>query len=173
MNKIMQEIEELRKVKLGLDKIDTNLIFNKIISVCKSKILNEQKNVIGYTIDIVLTNMNGINKLGDIEHLYQRWGDIFYLDFNNSVFCKDEVDEESNIISNDSENFLDIKELLQIKDVALSLKEMIEICSENNINIKLFTKEDNSTETTIEIKPYVDFNLNEKSIKQYLSTLSK
>lgn len=110
---------------------------------------------------------------GDIEHLYQRWGDIFYLDFNNSVFCKDEVDEESNIISNDSEKFLDIAELLQIKDIALSLKEMIELCSENNMNIKLFTKEDNSTETTIEIKPYVDFNLNEKSIKQYLSTLSK
>ena len=41
------------------------------------------------------------------------------------------------------------------------------------MNIKLFTKEDNLTETTIEIKRYVDFNLNEKSIKQYLLTLFK
>ena len=117
--------------------------------------------------------MNGFNKLGDIEHLYQRWGDIFYLDFNNSVFCKDEVDDEGNIISDNNESFLNMKELFAIQNIALSLKEMIELCRKNDMNIKLFTKEDNSTETTVEIKPYEDFNPNEKSIKQYLSTLSK
>ena len=85
---IKSEIDNLRKDKLGLNNYDTKLIFNTIIDVYKSKIINENRNTIGYTIDLVIANMNGFNRLGDAEKINQKWGDIFYIDLNNSVFCK-------------------------------------------------------------------------------------
>lgn len=77
---IKNEIDNLRKNKLGLNNHDTKLIFNTIIDVYKSKIINENRNTIGYTINLVIANMNGYNRLGDVENINQKWGDIFYID---------------------------------------------------------------------------------------------
>lgn len=74
---IKSEIDNLRKDKLGLNNYDTKLIFNTIIDVYKSKIINENRNTIGYTIDLVVANMNGFNRLGDAEKINQKWGRYF------------------------------------------------------------------------------------------------
>ena len=68
---IKNEIDNLRKEKLGLNDHNTKLVLNTIIDVYKSKIINENRNTIGYTIDIVIANMNGFNKLGDVEKINQ------------------------------------------------------------------------------------------------------
>lgn len=169
---IREEIENIRKEKFGLNKADTKLVFDTIMNVYKTKIVNEEIQVIGYTLDIVLANMNGFNRLGDVENIYQKWGDSFYIDFNNSAFCKDEVEEDGDVVCSDySENFINVAGLENIKNISISLKDMIEICKENNVNVKLFAKEDYSTSTTLEMKPYESFDSKEDSINKYLSTI--
>ena len=158
---IKNEIDNLRKDKLGLNNHDTELILNTIIDVYKSKIINENRNTIGYSIDIVIANMNGFNRLGDVKKINKKWGDIFYVDLNNSAFCKEVINEDGNIICNDKYiNFNDITELKKINKVSFSLKDLITLCNEENINIKLFTKEDYSTMTTLEMKLYENFDSN-------------
>lgn len=169
---IKNEIDNLRKDKLGLNNYDTKLIFNTIIDVYKSKIINENRNTIGYTIDLVIANMNGFNRLGDAEKINQKWGDIFYIDLNNSVFCKEVINEGGDIICNDNcINLNNITELEKLNNISFSLKDLILLCNENNINIKLFTKDDYSTMTTLEMKLYENFDPNEDSINKYLSTV--
>lgn len=169
---VKNEIDNLRKDKLGLNNHDTELVLNTIIDVYKSKIINENRNTIGYTIDIVIANMSGFNRLGDVKKINQKWGDIFYIDLNNSAFCKEVINEYGDIICNDNcINFNDITELEKINNVSFSLKDLITLCNEENINIKLFTKDDYSTTTTLEIKLYENFDPNEDSINKYLSTV--
>lgn len=60
---VKKEIDKLRKDKLGLNNHNTELVLNTIIDVYESKIINENRNTIGYTIDLVTTNMNGFNRL--------------------------------------------------------------------------------------------------------------
>lgn len=74
---IKNEIESIRKEKLGLNRHDTELILNTLMSVYKNKIVNENQEVMGYTLDIVFTNINGFNRLGDVKSIYQRWEIIF------------------------------------------------------------------------------------------------
>ena len=169
---IKNEIDNLRKEKLGLNDHNTKLVLNTIIDVYKSKIINENRNTIGYGIDLVIANMNGLNRLGDVEKINQKWGDIFYIDLNNSAFCKEVINEDGDIICNDNcINFNDIIELEKLNNVSFSLKDLITLCNEENINIKLFTKEDYSTMTTLEMKLYENFDPNEDSINKYLSTV--
>lgn len=169
---IKNEIDNLRKDKLELNNHDTELILNTIIDVYKSKIINENRNTIGYTIDIVIANMSGFNRLGAVEKIKQKWGDIFYIDLNNSAFCKEVINENGDIICNDNcINFNDMTKLEKLNNVSFSLKDLITLCNENNINIKLFTKDDYSTMTTLEMKLYENFDSNEYSINKYLSTV--
>ena len=165
---IKNEIESIRKEKLGLNRHDTELILNTLMSVYKNKIVNENQEVMGYTLDIVFTNINGFNRLGDVKSIYQRWGDNFYIDFINSAFCKEVVNQDGDLFSDESEIFTTFN---KIKDISFSLKEMIDFCKYNNINVRLYAKDDYSTMTTIEIKPYENFNPSEDSINEYLSTI--
>ena len=48
--------------------------------------------------------------------------DNFYIDFYNSVFCKEEVDENGDLVSNKSEAFSEINELDSIKNISFSFK---------------------------------------------------
>lgn len=88
----------------------------------KSKIINENRNTIGYTIDLVIANMNDFNRLGDVKKINQKWGEIFYIDLNNSSFCKEVINEDGDIICNDNYiNFNDITELEKLNNVSFSL----------------------------------------------------
>ena len=140
------------------------------MKVYKSKIVNEARNIMGYTLDVVVANMNGFNRLGNSQNIYQKWGDNFYIDFYNSVFCKEEVDENGDLVSNKSEAFSEINELDSIKNISFSLKEIILICKQNNIDIKLHTKDDYSTMTTLEIKPY-EGHIQDDTNKQILKKM--
>lgn len=148
MKNILDDITEIRKENFKLNKQDTKLVFETLIKVYKSKIVNEARNIMGYTLDVVVANMNGFNRLGNSQNIYQKWGDNFYIDFYNSVFCKEEVDENGDLVSNKSEVFSEINELNSIKNISFSLKEIILICKQNNIDIKLHTKDDYSTDYT-------------------------
>ena len=88
---IKNEVDIIRKENLKLNKKDTKLVFETLMKVYKSKIVNEARNIMGYTLDVVVANMNGFNRLGNSQNIYQKWGDNFYIDFYNSVFCKEEV----------------------------------------------------------------------------------
>ena len=133
---IKNEVDIIRKENLKLNKKDTKLVFETLMKVYKSKIVNEARNIMGYTLDVVVANMNGFNRLGNSQNIYQKWGDNFYIDFYNSVFCKEEVDENGDLVSNKSEAFSEINELDSIKNISFSLKEIILICKQNNIDIK-------------------------------------
>ena len=97
---IKNEVDIIRKENLKLNKKDTKLVFETLMKVYKSKIVNEARNIMGYTLDVVVANMNGFNRLGNSQNIYQKWGDNFYIDFYNSVFCKEEVDENGDLVSN-------------------------------------------------------------------------
>ena len=99
---IKNEVDIIRKENLKLNKKDTKLVFETLMKVYKSKIVNEARNIMGYTLDVVVANMNGFNRLGNSQNIYQKWGDNFYIDFYNSVFCKEEVDENGDLVSNKS-----------------------------------------------------------------------
>lgn len=165
-----KEIENLRKRKLGLTRQDTRLILETIMLCYKNKVVKEPRTVMGYTVDIVFTNMSGFNKLGKIETLYEKWGDKFFIDFNSSTFCKDEVDEDGNIFCDSLEYFKNISELKQIKNISFSLKEMIELCKKRNVKIKIIASKD--LDSTIEIVPYEIFDSSEKSINTYLKEIN-
>lgn len=169
---IKSKIEDIRKDKFGLNKEDTNLIFDTIMNVYKTKIIDCSKEIIGYTLDIVIANFNGYNRLGNINEIYKIWGDKFYVDLNNSTFCKDQVNEDGDLEFNENpEEFSKIKELEKLKNISFSLSNFISLCKENNINIKIFAKDNLDTVTTIELKPYMKFNSQEKSTFDYINSL--
>lgn len=168
-----EELEKVRKEKLGLDKTDTNKIFYTILKCYKELVLNAKRDVMGYSIGIVLSNMNYYNKLGKIEYLYEKWGDNFYIDMRNSVFLEMIVNSEGELESNNDVDFSNIKELNELESISFSLKELIELCKENNISIELFSQSESEPATCLEICPYEEYNPNENSINLYLNTIKK
>ena len=166
-----EEIEKARREKLGLDKTDTNKIFNTILKYYKELILNAKRDVMGYSIGVVLSNMNYYNKLGKIEYLYEKWGDNFYVDMKNSVYLEMIVNSKGDLESNNDFEFSNIKELCELENISFSLKELIELCKENNISIKLYSQSDSEPATCLEIRPYEEYNPNENSVNLYLNTI--
>ena len=79
--------------------------------------------------------------------------------------------ENGDLVSNKSEAFSEINELDSIKNISFSLKEIILICKQNNIDIKLHTKDDYSTMTTLEIKPYEGHIQDDTNIDNYLMSV--
>lgn len=72
MKNILDDITEIRKENFKLNKQDTKLVFETLIKVYKSKIVNEARNIMGYTLDVVVANMNGFNRLGNSQNIYQK-----------------------------------------------------------------------------------------------------
>lgn len=166
-----EKIQNERKKHLGLDKVDTEKVYTTIINCYKKKLIEAPREILGYSIDIVMCNMNYYNKLGDLKSLNNKWGDTnFYVDLRNSSFLEQGVDDEGNIESYDSIAFNDLKELKELEDMSYSLKEMIDLCKKDNFNIKIFADSKEDYETTIEITPYQSFEEN-NSINVYLDTL--
>jgi len=168
-----EELEKERRAKLGLDKIDTKGIIDVILKYYKEQILNGKRELMGYSVGIVLSNMNYYNKLGTIEYLYEKWGDNFYIDMRNSAFLEMIVNEEGELESNNQVYFSEIKELNELESISFSLKEMINLCKEYNFSIKLFSQSEAEPATCLEICPYEEYNPNENSIVLYLNTIKK
>ena len=70
---IKNEVDIIRKENLKLNKKDTKLVFETLMKVYKSKIVNEARNIMGYTLDVVVANMNGFNRLGNSQNIYRKW----------------------------------------------------------------------------------------------------
>lgn len=51
---IKNEVDIIRKENLKLNKKDTKLVFETLMKVYKSKIVNEARNIMGYTLDVVV-----------------------------------------------------------------------------------------------------------------------
>ena len=165
------ELEKERKEYLGLTETNTKKIYKIIIDAYNKILLKAPRNVMGYSIDIVICNMNFYNKLGDLEKLNETWGDNnFYVDTNNSVFVELLIDEDGNVDSNKSIYFKDKININDIKDVSFSIKELIDLCQKDNRYLRICAQEGNEYETAIEINPSKSFEMND-SIKIYLETL--
>lgn len=173
MNDITKNINEMRKQKLGLESQDTNKLFETIMNVYESKIIEEPREIMDYVIDITISNMNGFNKLGAIENIYDQWGDYFYIDLNNSAFAIESINKNGDIEINQTIEFSEIPQFSEIKDISFSLSDMIKLCKEHDLYVKLFSDStQDSDSTSIEIIPYKKFD-NENSIVIYLSSLDK
>jgi len=96
---LKNEILAARKAKFNLNTISTIEVFNKVINAYKKLLLEAERDLHEYTIDIILCDLSGFNRLGGIEELYKKWGDIFFVDLNNSAFVPDFVNEEGDIES--------------------------------------------------------------------------
>lgn len=166
------DFEKERKQFLNLTECDTKRIYTKILETYKQNVIHAPRKVVGYAIDIVLCNMNGYNRLGKLQDLNNTWGDNnFYVDLNNSIFLELMVNSLGYIETGfGGLSFKDIAELKKnIGNISLSIKEIIDLCKEDDFAISICARDDD-TETTIEIEPYKKFNMNE-SIKKYLETL--
>lgn len=165
---LRDEIINARKVKLGLTEKNTKKIFDLILQTYKETILDAPRNIMGYTIDLIICDMSGYNKLGGVERLYNDYKDIVYVDMNNSTYLKNEVDEDGNTVSDCSKRFKECSELEVLQNISFSIKEFIELCKENDIYVRLFAKDDYDTETALEIEVSRAFNDKEESILEYL-----
>lgn len=165
------EFEKERKQFLNLTECDTKRIYTKILDNYRRNIIHAPRKVVGYAIDIVICNMNGYNKLGKLEEINSIWGDNnFYVDINNSLFLELIVNNDGDIdTGNEKIYFNSIDELRDIENISFSIKEFIELCKNDDFNILLCARDEN-TETSIEIEPYKKFNMN-KSIEKYLNTI--
>lgn len=170
---LKKEILEARKAKFNLNNISTTEVFNKIIAVYKKLLLEADRDLFDYTIDITLCDLSGFNRLGDIEHLYQQWGDYYFVDLNNSAFVPDTVNEEGDIEGGESIYFSKIEDLKEIKDIQFSLKEWIILCEKENIGLKIFAKSDYEHNTGIEMNINGIFNKDNEQIKVYLNSVNK
>jgi len=166
------EFENERKKHLGLTEFNTKKIYDIVISDYKKRLIKAPRKTIGFSIDLVLCNMNGYNKLGKLEELNKNWGDNnFYVDLNNSGLIELEINEEGNIESGFTDlPFKEIKEFKDIESISLSIKEIIELCQKDNFRIKLFAKGGYDDATTIEIEPYMSFEMDD-NLKKYLDSL--
>ena len=52
------EFDNERKKYLGLDECNTEKVYKTLIDYYKQKLLKAPRNIIGYSIDIVICNMN-------------------------------------------------------------------------------------------------------------------
>ena len=165
---LREEIINERIVNLGLDKVDTKQVFNELINYYRKEIQKKPRTFVGFAIDIALSNYNNCNRLGLIEKLYKKWGDTFYIDFNNSAFVELEINRDGNVETGESIEFIEIDNLKNIENTAFSLKELIEICRESNMHIELYAKSEEDI-TSVEILPNDVFEEKYK-IKLYLES---
>lgn len=166
-----EEILNERKKKLGLDMVDTKKVFETILNGYKKEIVNAKKEIIGYTIDIAICNMNGYNRLGTLENLYKNLGDNnYYIDLKNSFFVEIETNDDGDTESYGDIPFQKITEFEGIKDTAFSIKELIDLCKDKDFMVKIYAEDDANHITTIEIKPYEEFKLH-NTVKNYLDLL--
>ncbi|MBR1416764.1 MAG: hypothetical protein IJ572_02985 [Bacilli bacterium] len=164
------EIEIERKKRLGLDEVNTKMIYDKLISYYKQRLIEAPREVVGYTISIVLCNMNYYNKLGKLEELNSNWGDNnFYVDPNYSGLIELETDETGNVEGSNDVLFKDVEELNSINNVSFSLKEMIELCEKDDFEASIFAGGD---EISLDINPYKKFTMNSE-LETYLNSLKK
>ena len=166
------EFDNERKKYLGLDECNTEKVYKTLIDYYKQKLLKAPRNIIGYSIDIVICNMNYYNKLGKLENLNKTWGDRnFYVDINNSALVEMIINKDGNMESSFTDMpFSKIKEFKDIDNISFSLKELIELCQKDNFNIKIYAKDSYDDQTTVEIESYMPFDMNE-SIEKYLETV--
>ncbi len=166
------EFENERKKVLGLTENNTKKIYDTFMNYYKELLINAPRNIIGYSIDIVLCNMNLYNRLGKLEEINEKWGDSnLYVDINNSSFVELHVEKNGDIESGfDDIQLKDIPNINEIEKISLSLKEIIELCKKDNLNIKIFAKDSFDYETTIEIEPYKPFEMS-KDLKTYLDSV--
>lgn len=171
IKKIQQEIRELRMKKLGLTIVSTKKVFDTLLDCYKETLINAPRGTIDYSICISICDFNGYNRLGKVEELYNKWGDNYFIDLNNSVFLGKSLDSDGNVEYDSEINFKDIPKLQEIINIQFSLKEIIEMCQEYNVRIKLFSKDDDVDESAIEIDVNESFNSEEKNIKIYLDSV--
>ena len=169
---LKSEIEKERKNYLGLNELNTKKVYDTIINCYKKIIIEAPREVIDFSIDIVICNMNYYNKLGKLEELNKNWGDNnFYVDLRNSAYIGLEVQEDGNIENgNDTIEFKNISELNDIEKTAFSIKEIIDLCKKDDFSIRIYAKDDCNYETTLEISPHRRFEMC-NSIETYLKTL--
>ena len=167
-----KEIEEERKKKLGLDRADTYMVYQILKEYYEKKIIDAKRNIVGYTIDLVICNMYGFNRLGSLEKLNETWGDgNFYIDLNNSGMISDEVTEDGDIDTGDEDiSFESVENLKMLSDVSFSIKGLIELCERDDFGIKLLFKDKEDYSSVIEIQPFKPFEKND-NINKYLATL--
>lgn len=170
---LKNEILAARKAKFNLNTISTTDVFNKIISAYKKLLLEAERDLHEYTIDITLCDLSGFNKLGGIEELYKKWGDIYFVDLNNSAFVPNFINEEGDIEYRESIYFSEVEELKEIKDIQFSLKEWIELCEKEDIELKIFAKADYNHNTGIEISINGIFDKDNEQIQLYLDSVNK
>jgi len=170
---LKNEILAARKAKFNLNTISTIEVFNKVINAYKKLLLEAERDLHEYTIDIILCDLSGFNRLGGIEELYKKWGDIFFVDLNNSAFVPDFVNEEGDIESGESIYFSKVEDLKEIKDIQFSLKEWIELCEKENIGLKIFAKADYDHNTGIEMNINRIFDKDNEQIQLYLNSVNK
>lgn len=165
---LRDEIINARKEKLGLTEKNTKKIFDLIIQNYKELILDAPRNIMGYSINLIVCNMNGYNKLGSIEKLYKENDDTFYVDMKNSTYLEVEVDEEGRTFADNDKKFKEFSNLSVIENISFSIKELIELCKENNILFRLYTQNDYDYDTAIEIEPFKVYDGKERNIVEYL-----
>ena len=170
---IKNEINNIRKHKLGLTSINTNQVFDILMKYYKKIVINAPRNIMGYSIDIALANMNGYNRLEAPDKLYKIWGDIYFISLNDSAFVKNEINYQGEAMLNECIDFCNIDELKILKNISFSLQKIIELCRINDIRVKLFPPDQYEKFTTLEIRPYEKFNSKEESIILYLNSMSQ
>ena len=170
---LKNEIQAARKAKFNLNTISTIEVFSKVISAYKKLLLEAERDLHDYTIDVTLCDLSGFNKLGAIEELCEKQGDIFFIDLNNSAFVPDFVNEEGDIESGESICFSKVEDLKEIKDIQFSLKEWIELCEKENIGLKIFAKADYDHNTGIEMNINRIFDKDNEQIQLYLNSVNK
>ncbi|MDO5569537.1 MAG: hypothetical protein Q4G04_05475 [bacterium] len=168
---IRQELQNIRQELYVKNTISTKEVFEKILDYYKSMVLKASRKTMDYTIDIALSNVNGYNKLGGIDNLYKNWDDKYFIDFNNSAFVENIINETGNMETGNVITF-DNTELQVLKDTPFSLKEIISLCKEYDFRIRLIAKNDYDTTTSIEIILYESY-LEDTNIKIYLNSIKE
>ena len=74
---IKNEVDIIRKENLKLNKKDTKLVFETLMKVYKSKIVNEARNIMGYTLDVVVAKMDLIDLV--IPKIFIKNGEITFI----------------------------------------------------------------------------------------------
>ena len=106
---IKNEINNIRKHKLGLTSINTNQVFDILMKYYKKIVINAPRNIMGYTIDIALAR-------------------IYFISLNDSAFVKNEINYHGEAMLNECIDFCNIDELKILKNISFSLQKIIELC---------------------------------------------
>ena len=156
---------------MGLDGIDTNKVFQHILKSYEKMILEASKSIVYYTIDIVIMNANGLKNLGEVNRIYEVWGDNYFVDFETSTFIPWEVNDKGSMEISDPINFQSILGLEAVEKTPISIKELIDLCKENNFKIKMFSEKQADDVFTIEVDIFKQFA--EIDVMDYLCSLNR